>query len=98
VGLLVAGFEWLTAQRLLEEVQELPIVVQAAAPVVGLALCALALRALAGGASPSTADEYIRNFHQADRRLDLAAVPGRIVGAILTLGLGGALGFEGPSI
>jgi chloride channel protein, CIC family len=98
VGLLVAGFEWLTAQRLLEGVDELPVPVQAAAPVAGLVLCALALRLLARGAPPSTADEYIRNFHQADRRLDLAAVPGRIVGAIVTLGLGGPLGFEGPSI
>lgn len=98
VGLLVAGFEWLTAQQLLEGVDALPLPVQAAAPVAGLLLCALALRLLARGATPSTADEYIRNFHQADRRLDLAAVPGRIVGAIVTLGFGGALGFEGPSI
>jgi CIC family chloride channel protein len=98
VGLLVAGFEWLTARRLLEAVLDLPVPVQAGAPVVGLVLCAVALRLLARGATPATADEYIRNFHQADRRLDLAAVPGRIVGAVMTLGLGGALGFEGPSI
>jgi CIC family chloride channel protein len=98
VGLGVAGFEWLTAQQLLDRLFALPIGVQAAAPVIGLVLCALLLRFLANGASPATSDEYVRNFHQPHRSLDLAAVPGRIAGAVATLGLGGALGFEGPSM
>jgi CIC family chloride channel protein len=97
VGLLVAAFERITADGLLAEVDRLPVAAQAVAPIAGLVLCALALRLLAHGANPSTSDEYIRNFHQPDRRLDLSPVPGRITGAIVTLGLGGALGLEGPA-
>lgn len=98
VGIGVAGFEWVTAHELLERVLELPIGLQALAPCLGLAICAVALHRLGSGASPATSDEYIRNFHQPDRRLDLTKVPARIVGAIATLGTGGALGFEGPSM
>jgi CIC family chloride channel protein len=63
-----------------------------------LILAALALRFVAGGATPTTADEYIRNFHEPGTRLPLRPVPGRLLASIATLGLGGALGYEGPSI
>jgi CIC family chloride channel protein len=98
VGLAVAGFEWVTAEQLLERVFELPVWLQALVPGLGLVLAALALRFVAGGATPATSDEYVRNFHEPDRRLDLRAVPGRILASVATLGSGGALGFEGPSI
>jgi CIC family chloride channel protein len=68
------------------------------APLIGLLAGAAALRWLAGGASPSTADEYVKNFHEPGRRLDVRPLPGRIAASIATLGLGGALGYEGPSI
>ena len=57
-----------------------------------------ALRWLGGGASPATSDEYIIAFH--DRTHELGARPaiGRLVAAVATLGLGGALGYEGPSL
>ncbi len=97
-GLLVALFDWVTAQNLLDRLYTWPVVVQAVAPLVGLTLAALALRWLAGGASPSTSDEYVRNFHQPDRRLDLRPVLGRVLASVATLGLGGAMGFEGPSM
>lgn len=71
---------------------------QAVGPLVGLAVAALALRYLAAGASPATADEYIKNFHEPRRPLDLRPVLGRIVAGVATLGSGGALGFEGPSL
>jgi len=98
VGLAIAGFEWIAGQQLLERLYELPVAVQAGAPCVGLVLAALALRWLAHGAGPSTSDEYITNFHRPDRSLDLGPFPGRVLASIATLGLGGALGFEGPSI
>ncbi|MGZ4694875.1 MAG: chloride channel protein, partial [Acidimicrobiales bacterium] len=98
VGLAIAGFEWLAGQQLLERLYRLPLGVQLAAPLVGLILAGTALRWLASGASPSTSDEYIANFHTADRRLDPRPFVGRVVASITTLGLGGALGFEGPSI
>jgi chloride channel protein, CIC family len=97
-GLVVAAFDWFTADQLLGWVRGLPAGAQAAAPCAGLVLCALALRFLGRGASPATSDEYIRNLHQPNRRLDLRKVPARVLGSVATLGMGGALGLEGPSI
>lgn len=98
VGLGVAGFDWLTADVLLEHVLELPVGLAAAAPVVGL-LAALALRRwLTRGASAATADEYIRSYHDTSRHLDLHPVPGRVAASVATLGSGGSLGYEGPAI
>jgi CIC family chloride channel protein len=97
-GLGVAGFEAVTRSGLFDHLRRAPLVVQLVAPLVGLALAALALRYVADGASPSTADEYIKNFHDAGVRLNLRAVPGRLLASIATLGLGGAMGYEGPSL
>ena len=97
-GLAVAGFEWVTGRGALDHLYDLPVAVQVVAPGVGLIVAALALRWLAAGASPSTSDEYIRNFHDKAHPLDLRPAIGRIVASIATLGAGGALGFEGPSI
>ena len=97
-GLAVAGFEWLTGRQALERLYQSPVPVQVIAPGVGLILAALGLRWLAAGASPSTSDEYIRNFHDRAHPLDLRPAVGRVVASIVTLGAGGALGFEGPSI
>jgi CIC family chloride channel protein len=97
-GLAVAGFEWIAGRQMLERLYDLPVAVQVVAPGVGLIVAALALRWLSAGASPSTSDEYIRNFHDAANSLDLRPALGRVVASIATLGAGGALGFEGPSI
>ena len=96
-GLLVAGFEEL-ASALLEGLHDLPIGVQAVAPSVGLVLAWALLHFGARRASPATADEYIRSFHDTGRRLDLRPVPARMAAAVATLGLGGSLGYEGPAI
>jgi len=71
---------------------------KAIAPLLGLILATLALKFLAGNATPATSDEYIRNYHDHDRRLDQRPVLGRIVASVATLGFGGAMGYEGPSI
>jgi chloride channel protein, CIC family len=97
-GLAVAGFDWIAAQHLLDRLYSAPVAVQVAAPAAGLILAAAALWFVAGRASPATSDEYIHNFHQPGVRLDLRPVPGRVLAAMATLGLGGAMGFEGPSI
>jgi CIC family chloride channel protein len=96
-GLGVALFEWLTREVIFDHVHRLAAGWQIAAPGAGLLLAAAALRWLAKGASPSTADEYIHNFHE-ERRLPLAPVAGRMVASVATLGFGGAMGYEGPSI
>lgn len=97
-GLGVAGFEWLTRDQLFDRLQRQSIAVQIVAPLVGLLIAAAALRWVAGGASASTADEYIKHFHEPGRRLALRPIPGRILASVATLGLGGSLGYEGPSI
>lgn len=97
-GLGVAGFEWVTRTRIFEQILEAPLPAQAAALVVGLAVAAVALRYVGRGASPSTADEYIRNFHDRDRPLSLRPVLGRLLAGAATLGSGGSLGYEGPSL
>jgi CIC family chloride channel protein len=91
-------FEWVTRDELFHHLRRAPEGVQIAAPVVGLVVAALLLRTLGGGASPSTADEYIRSFHDRERRLDLRPVPARLLASVATLGFGGAMGYEGPSI
>jgi CIC family chloride channel protein len=97
-GAGVALFEWVSRTQMFERLIRLPSGVQAAALVAGLAAAALALRFLAKGASPSTSDEYIANFHERERPLALSPVLGRLVAGALTLGSGGALGYEGPSL
>ncbi|MEZ5235143.1 MAG: chloride channel protein [Acidimicrobiales bacterium] len=97
-GLGVAGFEEVTRTQVFDRVAALPTWAVIAMPAVGLLLSAALLRWVAGGVGPSTADEYIRNFHDPSRRLDLRPVPGRLAASAATLGFGGAMGYEGPSI
>ncbi len=97
-GALVAAFERLTNEGMLTRLFDAPLAVQALAPAVGLAVAALALRWLAGGADPTTADAFVASFHDGNRPLPQRPVLGRIVASIATLGSGGAMGFEGPSI
>ena len=97
-GALVALFEWVTRERLFGFVHGLPDGVQVFAPAVGLVLALASLRWIGRGATASTADEYIKNFHDQGRRLELRPVPGRVAASIATLGLGGAMGYEGPAI
>lgn len=97
-GLAVAGFDRLTVNVVFDRgVAHLPLGILAFAPGIGLAVAALWLRGPGRGASPSTADEYIQAFHDG-RPLGLRDMVNRMVAAIATLGSGGALGLEGPSI
>lgn len=98
VGLVVAAFDWVTAQLLFDQLLELPVPAMAAGPLVGLLLAAAALRWLGRGAGPATSDDYIRNFHEPGRPLDTAAAPAKVTASIATLGLGGAMGYEGPAM
>lgn len=97
-GLVVAGFERLTAEVIFVEVMALPLGVLALMPLLGLVGARLALRWLAGGATPATSDEYVKNFHEQGRPLDIRPAPGRMAAAVATLGFGGSMGYEGPAI
>src|SRR5437588_12415691 len=97
-GAAVALFDWIVSDQIFAWVLRQSDWFKAVAPMIGLVIAALALRFLAGGATPSTSDEYIRNFHDREHRLDERPVLGRIVASVATLGLGGAMGYECPAI
>jgi len=97
-GLAVAGFDRLVALGMFDRVLRAPLWMQAVLPVAGLVVAAVVLRTLGRGASPSTADEYIKDFHDPQGRFDQRPVPARLLAGVATLGSGGAMGFEGPSI
>ncbi len=96
-GLGIAGFD-ACVERLLDETMRAPLWLVACLPAVGLAVGGLALRYLGPCASPATADEYIRTYHDGTEVLDARPFPAKLIAAIATLGSGGALGLEGPSI
>jgi chloride channel protein, CIC family len=96
--LAIAGFEGLTSRILLDWVFEWPRVAQVAAPGIGLALAWAALHWFGRDASPSTSDEYLRAYHEPEHPFETRPFPARVVASIATLGFGGAMGFEGPSI
>ena len=97
-GLSVAGFERLTVNIVFDRgVAHLPLWLLAFAPGVGLAIATLWLRGPGRGLSPSTADTYLQSFHRRTP-LRLREMAHRMVAAVATLGTGGAMGLEGPSI
>src|SRR5262245_36046927 len=99
VGFAVVAIETVTVDGLLDTVADQPLWVQALAPAFGLVVAALCLRWVTGSDYRSTADEYVRSFHdQGTPRLDPRPVLGRILASVATIGYGGALGLEGPSI
>ena len=53
---------------------------------------------MGGGASPATSDEYLRAFHDPAYRLRPRYLAARITASVATLGSGGGLGLEGPSM
>ena len=98
VGLLVAVFEQLTVEVLLKRLLDGPLWWQAAAPAVGLAAAFAILRYVGRGATPSTSDEYVRAFHERHPRLPLSQLPAKLMAGVATIGLGGSIGLEGPSV
>lgn len=97
-GFSVAVFDLVVADQMFARIRELRTPWIWLAPAIGLALTWAVLRWLGHGASPSTSDDYIENFHELDRRMPLREVPAKVLASIATLGFGGALGYEGPSI
>jgi CIC family chloride channel protein len=98
VGLGVVGFVQLTDAVLLDAVLRAPKWVQVVAPGVGLLVAVLAVRLLTDDHGTGTADEYVAAFHDRRTGLSLKRVPGRMLAGIATIGFGGAMGLEGPSI
>ena len=98
VALLVAAFETLALHIVLERVLEQHLAVLALAPVVGIVASKLVLRVVGGGTSGSTSDEYVRAFHERQPSIPIRYLPAKLLAGIATIGSGGAVGLEGPSI
>lgn len=97
-GLFVRFFEFFVAEVLFDHILHSPLWFQAIAPGVGLIISAILLHTLGAGASSATSDEYLRAFHDPEYPLRPRAFAGRIAAALSTLGMGGAMGLEGPSM
>jgi CIC family chloride channel protein len=97
-GFGVAGFERIVVNGLLDNIDDLPLWMVAVAPMVGLLLARAALALIGRGMSPATSDEYLRSFHDPGVDLSIRALAARISASIATLGFGGAMGLEGPSL
>ena len=98
VAVIVAAFETLALHVVLERVLEQNLAVLALAPVLGIAASKLVLRTVGGGVSGSTSDEYIRAFHERHPSIPLRYMPAKLLAGIATIGSGGAVGLEGPSL
>lgn len=97
-GLYVRFFEHLVVDVMYERIVEAPLWVGALAPGFGLLLSAILLKTVGNGASSATTDEYLRAFHDPEYPMRPRAFVGRIAAAITTLGFGGPMGLEGPSM
>ena len=97
-GVFVRFFEYVVAEVALHWVLDGPLWLGAIAPGIGLVLSAILLHTLGNGASSATSDEYLRAFHDPEYPLRPRAFMGRMAAAVTTLGSGGAMGLEGPSM
>ena len=97
-GLLVALFDRLVVDVLFEHVLRLRPWLIAVLPAVGLMLALGVRKSIGRGASPATADEYLHAFHDEDHELEWRPFVARMIAAVLTLGSGGPMGLEGPSL
>src|SRR6056297_200761 len=97
-GLFVRFFEFVVVEFVFERIVHGPLWVGAIAPGIGLVLSAVLLRTVGNNASPATSDEYLRAFHDPEYPLRLRVFVARMAASVTTLGSGGAMGLEGPSL
>ncbi len=98
VGLAVGVLDYIVVELLFHPILHLPIWLLAVAPLVGLLLTVLILQTIGGGCSPSTSEEYINAFHSRHPVMENRPLRARLLAGMATIGSGGALGLEGPSI
>jgi chloride channel protein, CIC family len=97
-GLGVALFERLVVD-MYNQLLDLSPWLLAWMPLCGLVLAAILLRYGARSDSTATTDGYLQAFHDPIRHgLQQRELPGRMLAALATLGFGGAMGLEGPSL
>jgi CIC family chloride channel protein len=97
-GFAVAAFDWIVVDVLLDHLFELSPWLLAWMPLVGLAITWVSLRYVARSRDTGSADLYLKAFHDPAEPLSMRELPGRMLAAIATPGLGGAMGLEGGSL
>ncbi len=97
-GLGVAVFERAVVDGVFDHLLDLSPWLLAFMPLCGLLLAWLMLRFVARDQSPGTADAYLHAFHDSEHPIVVRQIPGRMLAGIATLGFGGAMGLEGPSL
>lgn len=98
VGLGVRVFEYVVLEVAYRWVLSTNLWIMAALPVLGLLASSLILKFVGRGASNATTDEYLRAFHDRNHLLRMRQMIARLSASVVTLGSGGALGLEGPSL
>ncbi|MEM7271631.1 MAG: chloride channel protein [Actinomycetota bacterium] len=98
VGLAVAVLDYLVIVLLLENLLEWPLYIQAVSPLIGLLLATAVLIYLGKDCGPSTSEEYIVAFHARNPSIAGGPLRARLAAGAATIGLGGAVGLEGPAI
>jgi len=98
VGSSVAVFEYIAIEIVFHSLLEMPLYVRAAGPAVGLLLTYLLLHVVGGNASPATSEHYVSEFHSRTPSFSFRRLVARMSGGVATIGFGGAVGLEGPSI
>lgn len=96
-GVCVAGVTVVVEERLLSSLAALPGYVPALFSPLALLLTFAVGRYVTRTFVPPTAELYIQTYHTPHGRLPLSQLPGRLLAAASTVGLGGSQGFESPS-
>jgi CIC family chloride channel protein len=96
-GVCVAGVTVVVEERLLSGLATLPGLIPALFSPLALLLTFAVGRYITKTFVPATAELYILTYHAPHGRLPLRELPGRLLAAAATVGLGGSQGFESPS-
>lgn len=98
VAFVVSIFQALTEEVALNWLFDQALIVVMLAPFAGIGAAYVLLRYVGRGTTSSTSDEFVRSFHDRQPRLPIRELPGKLLAGVTSMGLGGALGLEGPSI
>src|SRR5262249_9714545 len=96
-GACVAGLVGVVEHEALQQLARLPGLLPALMAPPALLLTWLVSRYVTRAARPAPSELYIVTYHQPGGRIPTGQLPGRILAATATVGLGGSQGFESTS-
>ena len=96
VGLAIAAYDYIVNELLWRRVTQHSVAVQVVAPLFGLFLAGILLRAFRVPTS-SMADEVVKSYHEPGSGMPMRPALGKFLASIATMGFGGSAGMEGAS-